>query len=90
MDTQKSARMPRILAILVLFAANNAQAYVGPGAGVGGASGMNFGTIVVIVIAGLLGLSVLCGLIAFIVAASDRIKAWISSRNDSKAADASK
>jgi hypothetical protein len=69
-----------VLAVLGL--ASPATAYIGPGAGSGGtASTIGMGGWIVIIVAGGLGLCLLCGLIALAIAAGDRLKSWAASRH---------
>lgn len=83
-------RVVSFMAAMVCLMSAPVLAYVGPGAGVGGTSGMGVGAIVILIIGGLLGLAILCGLIAAVIAAGDRIRTWVGSRNESETADASK
>jgi len=69
--------------------AQTASGYVGPGAGGGGQTGLGWGGIIVMIIAGGLALCVLCGLVAVTIAATDRAKRWMAERrvNETKSGE---
>lgn len=81
MQLMKKTRLAVVFAVLaVLGFASHAVAYIGPGAGGGAPSGIGVGGWIVMIVAGGLGLCLLCGLIAVVIAASDRVKSWAASR----------
>jgi hypothetical protein len=55
-------------------AAPDAQAYVGPGAGVGGSGGIGFVGIAVLVLAGVVVLSAVCGIAALGITIARRLR----------------
>ncbi len=85
MHSLKSNRLAWVAALIsILGFASPAAAYIGPGAGGGGPSGIGAGGWVVIIVAAGLGLTLLCGLIALAISASDRIKSWAAKRHPSE------
>ncbi len=75
-------RRRRVPAALVVLAASagDAFAYVGPGAGGGSGSSIGIASILLFVLAGAIGLCVLCGLIAAVVTGIQRLRLWARAR----------
>ena len=83
MRPTKTTSIEAALAVLALLgSASHAVAYIGPGAGSGAASGIGVGGWIVMIVVGGLGLGLLCGLIAIVIAAADRFKAWTACRRE--------
>lgn len=78
--TKNTRRMAGLVLLAILGFASQAAAYIGPGAGGGGPSGIGVGGWIVMIVAAGLGLCILCGLIVLGIAANDRLKSWIASR----------
>ncbi len=69
------------LALLIGPAMNQACAYVGPGAGGGGRSGVGVASVLVFLLAAAVGLCVLCALIALVYAAAQRLRLWVRAKH---------
>lgn len=79
--THRTPNLIAIAAALLLFFSDIALAYIGPGAG-GSSGGIGWGGIIFVLIACGLGLCLLCGLIAAVIAAKDKFKTWAALRNE--------